>query len=240
VVFFNHLALGIRRRRAGRVFNPVPRDTRLLLVELRCLRPDPSCTPGLQHCWTGLFTLACIRPALLNSDQLPSCGVDTAQDKAARWGWDGRYQNAAVFGPSALKWRAKISETGVSIPGNCAGSFPHSRVRGAWAGRWIHPSRRSHRESPAVDPTYPRSLRMSATACWARWTLAAPMVLILRDRGRGVETMAAYRRNRLEGCVVGRGVAARWLSLTTNNRDPRHKAEDDPVAGDGVVARAWV
>ncbi len=66
----------VRRRRAGRVFNPVPRDTRLLLVELRCLRPDPSCTPGLQHCWTGLFTLACIRPAPLNSDQLPSCGVD--------------------------------------------------------------------------------------------------------------------------------------------------------------------
>ena len=38
--------------------------------------PDPSCTPGLQLCSTGLFTLACIHPAPLNSDQLPSCEVD--------------------------------------------------------------------------------------------------------------------------------------------------------------------
>ncbi len=87
-MFFNHLALGIRRRRAGRVFNPVPRDTRLLLVELRCLRPDPSCTPGLQHCWTGLFTLACIRPAPLNSDQLPSCGVDAAILRPVQMPWN--------------------------------------------------------------------------------------------------------------------------------------------------------
>ena len=66
-------------------------------------------------------TLTCIRPAPLNTDQLPSCGVDDFKIRPLGGVWDGRFQNAGVFVATRLKLLAKILESVAPIPGNCAG-----------------------------------------------------------------------------------------------------------------------
>ena len=116
-------------------------------------------------CSTGLFTLACIRPAPLNSDQLPSCGVDAAIIRPVQMPWNPEETFPRILEPSGwdcLGWRS-------STPWDLYSAFPANPGCVGRAGR-RHPAlSRLLRSNWSPGPIRPlrgplRSLRDAACA----------------------------------------------------------------------------